>query len=181
MLEPMLAERPNLPSANYGSALALRALGDNAGALAAMARAALLGGADHRAQLAHAQLLARHGQWSEALEACDRSLARAPMAAALHGGAALERIGRTANLRIIQGPELRTIYLGMDQMRPELLKSDVRGRNPFQDVRVGNRALPVGEARPSPHPIRQEPRAPGPRRFGGRGREVASACAIKPI
>jgi len=48
----------------------------------------------------------------------------------------MERIGRTANLRIIQGPELRTIYLGMDQMRPELLKSDVRGRNPFQDVRV---------------------------------------------
>jgi peptide/nickel transport system substrate-binding protein len=48
----------------------------------------------------------------------------------------MERIGRTPNLRIIQGPELRTIYLGMDQMRPELLKSDVRGRNPFQDVRV---------------------------------------------
>ncbi|MDB5415373.1 MAG: transporter substrate-binding protein [Rubritepida sp.] len=48
----------------------------------------------------------------------------------------MERIGRTAGLRIIQGPELRTIYLGMDQMRPELLKSDVRGRNPFQDVRV---------------------------------------------
>lgn len=48
----------------------------------------------------------------------------------------MERITRTANLRIIQGPELRTIYLGMDQMRPELLKSDVRGRNPFQDVRV---------------------------------------------
>jgi peptide/nickel transport system substrate-binding protein len=48
----------------------------------------------------------------------------------------MERIGRTPNLRIIQGPELRTIYLGMDQGRPELLKSDVRGRNPFQDVRV---------------------------------------------
>ncbi len=48
----------------------------------------------------------------------------------------MERISRTANLRIIQGPELRTIYLGMDQSRAELLKSDVRGRNPFQDVRV---------------------------------------------
>ena len=48
----------------------------------------------------------------------------------------MDRIGRSPNLRIIQGPELRTIYLGMDQMRPELLKSDVRGRNPFQDVRV---------------------------------------------
>ena len=48
----------------------------------------------------------------------------------------MERIGRTPNLRVIQGPELRTIYLGMDQSRAELLKSDVRGRNPFQDVRV---------------------------------------------
>ncbi len=48
----------------------------------------------------------------------------------------MERIGRTPNLRVIQGAELRTIYLGMDQSRAELLKSDVRGRNPFQDVRV---------------------------------------------
>jgi peptide/nickel transport system substrate-binding protein len=39
-------------------------------------------------------------------------------------------------VRIIQGPELRTIYLGMDQLRPELLKSDVKGKNPFQDERV---------------------------------------------
>ena len=46
------------------------------------------------------------------------------------------RIGNAPGVRIIQGPELRTIYLGMDQMRPELLKSDVKGRNPFQDVRV---------------------------------------------
>jgi peptide/nickel transport system substrate-binding protein len=48
----------------------------------------------------------------------------------------LDRIARSPGVRIIQGPELRTIYLGMDQLRPELLKSDVRGRNPFQDVRV---------------------------------------------
>jgi peptide/nickel transport system substrate-binding protein len=46
------------------------------------------------------------------------------------------RIGNTQGVRIIQGPELRTIYLGMDQLRPELLKSDVKGKNPFQDVRV---------------------------------------------
>ncbi len=48
----------------------------------------------------------------------------------------MERISRTQGLRLIQGPELRTIYLGMDQSRDELLKSDVRGRNPFKDVRV---------------------------------------------
>ena len=46
------------------------------------------------------------------------------------------RISATNGVRIIQGAELRTIYLGLDQMRPVLLKSDVTGRNPFQDVRV---------------------------------------------
>ena len=48
----------------------------------------------------------------------------------------VERIRRAQGMKIIQGPELRTIFLGMDQSRPELLKSDVKGRNPFQDVRV---------------------------------------------
>ena len=48
----------------------------------------------------------------------------------------VQRISASQGVRIIQGPELRTIYLGMDQMRPQLLKSDVQGRNPFQDVRV---------------------------------------------
>jgi peptide/nickel transport system substrate-binding protein len=48
----------------------------------------------------------------------------------------VDRIGRAPNMRVIQSAELRTIYLGMDQMRAELLKSDVRGRNPFQDIRV---------------------------------------------
>ncbi|MGG5823034.1 ABC transporter substrate-binding protein [Falsiroseomonas sp. HW251] len=47
-----------------------------------------------------------------------------------------DRLARTPNLRVLQQAELRTIFLGFDQMRPELLKSDVRGRNPFQDLRV---------------------------------------------
>ena len=46
------------------------------------------------------------------------------------------RLETTPGLRMLTGPELRTIYLGMDQWRPELLKSDVKGRNPFRDVRV---------------------------------------------
>ncbi len=46
------------------------------------------------------------------------------------------RISSSQGVRIIQGPELRTIYLGMDQLRAELLKSDVKGKNPFQDERV---------------------------------------------
>ena len=48
----------------------------------------------------------------------------------------VDRIRRTPGMQVLQGPELRTIYLGMDQMRPQLLKSDVQGKNPFQDVRV---------------------------------------------
>jgi peptide/nickel transport system substrate-binding protein len=34
------------------------------------------------------------------------------------------------------GPELRTIFLGMDQKRDELLYSSVKGKNPFKDKRV---------------------------------------------
>ncbi len=48
----------------------------------------------------------------------------------------MERIGRTQGAKLMEMPELRTVFLGFDQMRPELLKSDVQGRNPFQDERV---------------------------------------------
>ena len=41
-----------------------------------------------------------------------------------------------ANLNVLQGPELRTIFLGMDQKRDELLFSSVKGKNPFKDKRV---------------------------------------------
>jgi peptide/nickel transport system substrate-binding protein len=46
------------------------------------------------------------------------------------------RLRHTDGLHIVEGPELRTIYLGMDVSRDELLKSDVKGKNPFKDVRV---------------------------------------------
>ena len=36
----------------------------------------------------------------------------------------------------MQGPELRVIFLGMDQKRDELLFSNVKGKNPFKDKRV---------------------------------------------
>jgi peptide/nickel transport system substrate-binding protein len=39
-------------------------------------------------------------------------------------------------IEVLQGPELRTIFLGMDQHRDELLHSDVKGKNPFKDLRV---------------------------------------------
>jgi len=48
----------------------------------------------------------------------------------------MDRISHTPGLKLAVGPELRTIFFGFDQSRPELLKSDVKGKNPFQDVRV---------------------------------------------
>ena len=48
----------------------------------------------------------------------------------------IDKIGRAPGIRVIQGPELRTVYLGMDQARDELLFSSVKGKNPFKDVRV---------------------------------------------
>ena len=46
------------------------------------------------------------------------------------------RVNASANVRAITGPELRTIFLGMDQKRDELLFSNVKGKNPFKDKRV---------------------------------------------
>ncbi|MBP3979898.1 ABC transporter substrate-binding protein [Acidovorax sp. JG5] len=48
----------------------------------------------------------------------------------------IERVNNSANTRAITGPELRTIFLGMDQKRDELLYSSVKGKNPFKDKRV---------------------------------------------
>ncbi|SAI68148.1 binding-protein-dependent transport protein [Bordetella ansorpii] len=46
----------------------------------------------------------------------------------------LERLRREA--KVVEGNEYRTIYIGFDQKRPELLYSSVKGKNPFTDVRV---------------------------------------------
>jgi len=48
----------------------------------------------------------------------------------------IERIKASAGTTVLQGPELRTIFLGMDQKRDELLFSSVKGKNPFKDKRV---------------------------------------------
>jgi peptide/nickel transport system substrate-binding protein len=47
----------------------------------------------------------------------------------------IARISASPNLKVLQAPELRTIFLGMDQSRNELLSS-VKGKNPFKDKRV---------------------------------------------
>ncbi len=48
----------------------------------------------------------------------------------------IDRVNSSANTRAITGPELRTVFLGMDQKRDELLYSSVKGKNPFKDKRV---------------------------------------------
>ncbi|MED5622188.1 ABC transporter substrate-binding protein [Ideonella sp. BN130291] len=48
----------------------------------------------------------------------------------------VERVKSSGNFNVLQGPELRTIFLGMDQKRDELLFSNIKGKNPFKDKRV---------------------------------------------
>ena len=48
----------------------------------------------------------------------------------------IARVNASANARAMTGPELRTIFLGMDQKRDELLYSSVKGKNPFKDKRI---------------------------------------------
>ena len=46
------------------------------------------------------------------------------------------RINAGGKTKVMQGPELRTIFLGMDQKRDELQYSNIKGKNPFKDKRV---------------------------------------------
>ena len=48
----------------------------------------------------------------------------------------IPRLKREARVKIIEGPENRVIFLGMDQGRDELAFSSVKTRNPFKDIRV---------------------------------------------
>jgi peptide/nickel transport system substrate-binding protein len=47
-----------------------------------------------------------------------------------------DRIGRAQGVRLVQGPELRTILLGFGYRNDQLADSDVKGANPFRDRRV---------------------------------------------
>src|SRR6266702_1487103 len=48
----------------------------------------------------------------------------------------IQRVNASGNAKVMTGPELRTLFIGMDQVRDELLYSNVKGKNPFKDVRV---------------------------------------------
>jgi peptide/nickel transport system substrate-binding protein len=78
------------------------------------------------------------------------------------------RLRGTAGVKVIDGPENRVVFIGMDQARDELLYGSPKGRNPFKDQRVRralyqsidieairsrlmrNQALPTGGITPSP-------------------------------
>ena len=47
-----------------------------------------------------------------------------------------ESLKKDANIKVIEGPETRVVYLGFDQERDELLESNIKGKNPFKDRRV---------------------------------------------
>ncbi len=47
-----------------------------------------------------------------------------------------DRLESADGVRPLTGPEMRTIFLGFDQERDELLYSSVKGKNPFKDVKV---------------------------------------------
>jgi peptide/nickel transport system substrate-binding protein len=48
----------------------------------------------------------------------------------------IPRLKSNPAIRIVEGNENRTVFLGMDQFRDELLYSSVKGKNPFKDKRV---------------------------------------------
>jgi peptide/nickel transport system substrate-binding protein len=48
----------------------------------------------------------------------------------------IARLKQDPRIRVVEGIENRTVFIGMDQARDELLFSDVKGKNPFKDVRV---------------------------------------------
>jgi peptide/nickel transport system substrate-binding protein len=78
------------------------------------------------------------------------------------------RLRSTAGVKVIDGPENRILFIGMDQARDELQYGSVKGKNPFKDVRVRralyqavdietiksrlmrNQAVPTGGITPSP-------------------------------
>ena len=48
----------------------------------------------------------------------------------------LGKLKSDPNIKVIEGEENRTIFIGMDQKSDELKYSNVKGKNPFKDLRV---------------------------------------------
>src|SRR3954467_14363532 len=48
----------------------------------------------------------------------------------------VERLRKESALKVLDGHEVRTIFIGLDQHNDELKYSNIKGKNPFKDVRV---------------------------------------------
>jgi peptide/nickel transport system substrate-binding protein len=48
----------------------------------------------------------------------------------------LDKLRENKQIKVVEGPENRVVFIGMDQARDELLYSSVKGKNPFKDLRV---------------------------------------------
>jgi peptide/nickel transport system substrate-binding protein len=48
----------------------------------------------------------------------------------------VDRLRQDKKLKILDGHEVRTIFIGLDQFSDELKYSNVKGKNPFKDIRV---------------------------------------------
>lgn len=48
----------------------------------------------------------------------------------------IARVNQQAGLKVLQGPEIRTMFIALDVSRDELVYSDVKGKNPLKDRRV---------------------------------------------
>jgi len=48
----------------------------------------------------------------------------------------IERLKKDPKLKLLEGAENRTIFIGMDQYSPQLKYSNIKGKNPFKDIRV---------------------------------------------
>src|SRR5207244_10014492 len=55
----------------------------------------------------------------------------------------VERLRKESALKVLDGHEVRTIFIGIDQHNDELKYASVKGKNPFKDVRVRH-ALNMG-------------------------------------
>lgn len=48
----------------------------------------------------------------------------------------IQRVNSSGVATVMTAPEIRTIFIGMDMARDELLYSNVKGKNPFKDIKV---------------------------------------------